>query len=81
VQGRGDELWWGRATQSHILSTGHPDGAPVAVEEDASAMAKLLLACLVTKSCEVFVGLLVGEEEEQAQELAVDTSRCRHARR
>jgi hypothetical protein len=79
-QGRGDELWWG-ATQRHSLSTCHANGAPVAVEEDAAAMAKLLLVCLVTKSRKVIVGLLLGEEEEQAQELAMDTSRCRHARR
>jgi len=71
----------GGATQRHSLSTCHADGAPVAVEEDAAAMAKLLLVCLVTKSCKVIAGLLVGEEEEQAQELAVDTSRCRQARR
>ena len=71
----------GGATQRHSLSTCHADGAPLAVEEDAAAMAELLLVCLVTKSCKVIVGLLVGEEEEQAQELAMDTSRCRHARR
>jgi len=69
------------ATQRHSLSTCHPDGAPVALEEDAAAMAKLLLVCLVTKSRNVIVGFLVGEEEEQAQELAVGTSRCSHARR
>jgi hypothetical protein len=53
----------GGATQRHSLSTCHADGAPVAVEEDAAAMAKLLLVCLATKSCKVVVGLLVGEEE------------------
>jgi hypothetical protein len=54
----------------------------VAAEEDTAAMAQLLLVCLVTKSSKVIVGFaFVGEEEEQAQELAVDTSRCRHARR
>jgi len=68
-------------TQRHSMSTCHADGAPVAVEKDAAAIAKLLLVCLVTKSCKVIVGLLVGEEEEQAQELAKDKSRCRHARR
>jgi hypothetical protein len=31
------------------------------VEEDAAAMAKLLLLCLETKSCIVVVSLLVGE--------------------
>ena len=71
----------GGATLRHSLSTCHPDGAPVAVEEDAAAMAKLLLVCLVTKSCKVVVGLLVGEEEKQTQELAMDKPRCRHARR
>jgi len=71
----------GGATQRHSLSTCHTDGAPVAVEEDAAAMAKLLLVCLVTKSCKVIVGLLVGEEGEQTQELAMGTSRCRHAHR
>jgi len=74
----------GGATQRHSLSTCHPNGAPVAVEEDAAAMAKLLLVCVVIKSCKAIVGavgLIVGEEEEQAQELAVDTSRCRHVRR
>ncbi len=46
----------GGATQLHSLSTCHPDGAPVAVEEDAAAMTKLLLVCLVTKSRKVIVG-------------------------
>ena len=50
--------------QRHSLSTCHADGAPIAVEgEDAAAMVKLLLVCLVAKSCKVIVGLLVGEEE------------------
>jgi len=52
-----------------ILSTRQADGAQVAVEEDAEAMAKLLLVSLVAKSCKVVVGLLVGEEEKQTQEL------------
>ena len=39
---RGDELWWGRHAR-YILRTRQADGAPVAVEEDAAAMAKLLL--------------------------------------
>ena len=69
-----------------ILSTRQADGAQVAVEEDAEAMAKLLLVSLVAKSCKVVVGLLVGEvlvgeEEKQTQEFTMDTSRCRHVRR
>ena len=53
----------GCATQRHSLSTCHPNGAPVAVKEDTAAVTKLLLVCLVAKSCKVIVGLLVGEEE------------------
>ena len=71
---------WG-TTERHSLSARHANGAPVAVEEDTAAVTKLLLVCLVAKSCKVVVGLLVGEEEKQTQELAMDTSRCRHARR
>ena len=71
----------GVATQRYSLSTRQADGAPVAVEEDAAAMAKLLLVSLVAKSCKVVVGLLVGEEEKQTQEFTMDTSRCSHASR
>jgi hypothetical protein len=63
----------GGATQRHSLSTRQADGTPVAVEEDAAAMTKLLLVSLVAKSCKVVVGLLVGEEEKQTQEFAMDT--------
>ena len=71
---------WG-TTDRHSLSACHPNGAPVAVKADTAAVTKLLLVCLVAKSGKVIVGLLVGEEEKQTQELAMDTSRCRHARR
>jgi hypothetical protein len=67
----------GGATQS----TRHPDGAPVTVEEDAAAVTKLLFVRLIAKGRKVIVCLLVGEEEDQAQELAMDTARGRHARR
>ena len=63
---RGDELWWGRHAR-YILRTRQADGAPVAIEEDTAAMAKLLLMSLVAKSCKVVIGLLVGEEEKQTQ--------------
>ncbi len=50
---RGAETWRravvGGATQRHGLSTCHPDGAPVAVEEDAAAVTKLLFVRLITK--------------------------------
>ncbi len=51
----------GGATQRHSLGTRQADGAPAAVEEDTSAMAKLLLMSLVAKSCKIVIGLLVGE--------------------
>jgi hypothetical protein len=66
---------WG-TTERHSLSACHPNGAPVAVKEDTAAVTKLLLVCLVAKSGKVIVGLLVGEEEKQTQELAMDTSQC-----
>jgi hypothetical protein len=71
----------GGATQRPSLSTRHPDGEPVVVEEDASAVTKLLFVRLIVKGRKVIVCLLVGEEEDQAQELAMDTARGRHARR
>ena len=40
----------GAATQRHLLSTRHPDGAPVAVEEDAAAVTKLLFVRLITEA-------------------------------
>jgi hypothetical protein len=55
----------GGATQRYSLSTRQADGAPVAVEEDTAAVAKLLLMSLVAKSCKVVIGLLVGEEESK----------------
>jgi hypothetical protein len=71
----------GGATKRRSLSTRHPDGAPVAVEEDAAAVTKLLFVRLIAKGRKVIVCLLAGEEEDQAQELAMDTARGRHARR
>ena len=57
----------GGPTQRHILSTCHPNGAPVAVKEDTAAEAKLLFVRLISKDLKVVVCLLVGEEEDQAQ--------------
>jgi hypothetical protein len=68
----------GGATQRHSLSTCHPNGAPVAVKEDTVAVAKLLFVRLISKDLKVVVCLLVGEEEKQTQELAMDASRGRH---
>jgi hypothetical protein len=71
----------GGTTQRHSLSTCHPNAAPVAVKEDTAALAKLLFVRLISKDLKVVVCLLVGEEEDQVQELAMDASRGRHARR
>jgi hypothetical protein len=71
----------GGATQSHSLSTGHPDGAPVLLEEDATTVTKLLDVRLITKGLKIIFCLFVGCEENQAQELSVDAARGRHARR
>jgi len=58
----GGEVWggrrrgaetWRRAVVGYSLSTRQTDGAQVAVEEDAAAMAKLLLVTLVAKSSKV----------------------------
>jgi len=57
--------------QRYSLGTRQADGAPVAVEEDTAAMAKLLLMSLVAKSCKIVIGLLVGEEEKQTQEFTM----------
>ena len=61
----------GGATQRYSLGTRQADGALVAVEEDTAAMAKLLLTSLVAKSCNIVIGLLVGEEEKQTQEFTM----------
>ena len=71
---------WG-TTERYSLGARQPNGALVVVKEDTAAVTKLLLVCLVTKRGKVIVGLLMGEEEKQMQELVMDTSRCRDARR
>jgi hypothetical protein len=71
----------GSATQRHSLSTCHPDGAPVLLEEDAATVTKLLAVRLITKGLKIIFCLCVGYEENQAQELAVDAARGRHASR
>jgi hypothetical protein len=69
----------GGATQRHSLSTRHPDGAPVLMEENAATVTKLVFLRLITKDRKIIVSLFVGEEEDQAQELAVDAAQGRHA--
>jgi hypothetical protein len=53
----------GGATQRRSLSTRHPDGASVALEEDTVVVTKLFFVCLIAKGRKVIVCLLVGEEE------------------
>jgi hypothetical protein len=50
-----------------------------ASQEDAAPVTELLLVRLISEGLEIVVGSLVGEEEEQAQEFAVDAARGRHA--
>ena len=51
------------------------------LEEDAMTVTKLLTVRLVPKGLKIVICLFVGYEENQTQELAVDASRGRHARR
>jgi hypothetical protein len=81
AQRLGDAHRWGRHATPQPGCTRHPDGAPVAVEEKTAAVTKLIFVRLIAKGRKVIVCLLVGEEEDQAQELAMDTARGRHARR
>jgi hypothetical protein len=67
--------------QSHSLRACHPDGAPVLLEEIAAKVTKLVFVRLIAKDNKRIVSLCVGEEEDQVQELAVDSARGRHARR
>jgi hypothetical protein len=51
------------------------------LEEDAATVTKLLSVRLIPKGRKIVFCLFVGKEENQAQELAVDAARGRHARR
>jgi hypothetical protein len=51
VATRGD----GGATQSHSLSTCHPDGALVLLEENAATVTKVLFVRLMTKGRKIIV--------------------------
>ena len=46
-----------------------------ASQEDAAPVTELLLVRLISEGLEIVVGSLVDEEEEQAQEFAVDAGR------
>ena len=62
------------APRNANLITGHPDCAPVLLEEDAAPVADLLLVRLISEGLEIVVGLLVCEEEEQLQEFTLDAA-------
>ena len=49
----------GSATQRHSLSTCHPDGVPVLLEEDAATVTKLLAVRLVPKGLIIVFCLFV----------------------
>jgi hypothetical protein len=49
--------------------------------EEAATVTKPLAVRLITKGLKIIFCLFVGYEENQAQELAVDAARGRHARR
>ena len=50
----------GGATQRLSLSTCHPDGAPVLLEEDATTVTKFLAVRLITKGRKIVFCLFVG---------------------
>jgi hypothetical protein len=50
----------GGATQRHSLSTCHPSGAPVLLEEDTVTVTKLLSVLLITKGRKIVFCLFVG---------------------
>ena len=78
MQLRGDVRWWERHVAQQPEQC-HPNGALVLLEEDSATVTELVRVRLISKGLETVVGLLVGEEEEQAQEFAMDAARGRHA--
>ncbi len=48
------------------------------LEENAATVTKLVFVRLITKDRKIIVNLFVGEEEDQAQELAVDARQESH---
>jgi hypothetical protein len=70
----------GGAPDRDSLSTREANGATVLMEEDTAAVTKLLLLWLIVEVCEIVGRLLVSDEVEQSQELAMNATRGRHAR-
>ena len=70
----------GGAPDRDSLSTREANGATVLMEEDTAAVTKLLLVWLVVEVREIVGRLLVSDEVEQPQELAMNAARGGHAR-
>ena len=70
----------GGTTDCNSLSTRESNGATMLVEVDTAAVTKLLLVWFITEVREVVGRLLVRNEVEQPQELAMNATRGRHAR-
>ena len=70
----------GGATDRDSLSTREANGATMLVEVDTAAVTKLLLVWFIAEVREVVGSLLVRNEVEQPQELAMNATRGRHAR-
>ena len=70
----------GGATDRNSLSTREANGATMLVEVDTAAVTKLLLVWFIVEVREVVGSLLVRNEVEQPQELAINATRGRHAR-
>ena len=70
----------GGTTDRNSLSARQANGAAMLVEVDAAAVAVLLLVRLIAEVREVVGSLLVRNEVEQPQELAMNATRGRHAR-
>jgi hypothetical protein len=68
----------GGATDRDSLSTREANGATVLMEKDIAAVTKLLLVWLVVEVRELVGRLLVSDEVEQPQELAMNEARGGH---
>ena len=68
------------ATDRNNLSTRSPNGATMPVEVDTTAVTKLLLVWFIAEVREVVGSLLVRNEVEQPQELAINPTRFRPSR-
>ena len=68
------------ATNGNGLSARHPDSRPMLAEVDAPAMPILFLMRRIAQVREIRTSLLVSDDEERAQELAMNAARCKTCR-